>query len=149
MVRGITAFALLFAACGGSASQIEVKGEDRSVVEMAGDWKGSYVGVDSGRKGSISFSFMVGRHTAEGEVIMHPITDQSKPRPLEVRYVELAEGGSVHGKLSPYTDPQCNCSVVTEFVGMVEGNRIEGTFTTTAVTSKRTQTGRWWVERAE
>ena len=135
------------AACGGSASQFEVKGESRSIVELAGDWKGRYVGVDSGRKGEISFRIAVGRHTANATVLMYPAGDESEPQPLFVSFAEIGQDGPVHGTMSPYTDPRCQCQVVTEFDGVVVGDRIEGTFTTKPARSELIQNGRWWVER--
>lgn len=146
-VAGLTAVT----GCGGSSSQFEVKGEERSRVSLAGDWKGSYVGVDSGRKGEISFRITVGRHTADGEVLMYPAGAPSQPRPLAVSFAEVADDGSVKGTIKPYTDPQCECQVTTEFNGVLDGDRIEGTFATSAIDSALKdaidQKGRWWVER--
>ncbi len=137
----------LLSACGGSTTQFEVKAEDKKAVELAGDWKGSYVGVDSGRKGEISFSLTLGRHTAEGQVLMYPVDAPAKPQPLDIRFAEIGQNGEVRGTMTPYTDPQCKCQVTTEFNGVIENDRIEGTFTTQAVEAGLTQTGRWWVER--
>ena len=162
---GLSAMA---AGCGGSSSQFEVKGEERTKVGLAGDWKGSYVGIDSGRKGEISFRIVVGRHTADGEVLMFPAgfdaaggadaaadaaasAGARKPQPLQVSFAEVADDGTVKGTMEPYTDPQCACQVTTEFNGVLEGDRIEGTFSTQAVDEalkdKIDQKGRWWVER--
>ncbi|MEM9491614.1 MAG: hypothetical protein AAGC55_20885 [Myxococcota bacterium] len=134
-------------ACGGAASQVEVKGSDSDVVGLAGAWKGEYVGVDSGRKGEIVFNLTAGHYTAEGEVLMHPDNAPNKTRPLKIRFVEVDGGGTLRGTMEPYTDPQCQCSMIAEFVGQRQGDRIEGKFTASEVGSERSQTGRWWAER--
>lgn len=150
MVRFVVVVvALLYAACGGSSSQIEVKGEESRIDGLAGLWEGTYVGVDSGRTGTIRFDLTVGRHTADGEVVMFPGGDASKGTPLRVRFVEVKEDDTVRGRIEPYTDPSCSCSVATEFTGTLTGDAIEGTFTTRVVDSDQTQTGQWSVRRSK
>ena len=137
----IIAVVLSLSACGGSSSQVPVKGTDSQVVSLAGTWEGEYKGDESGRSGPISFTLTVGRHTAEGTVVMNNQT------PLQIKFVELEGGGGVNGKIEPYTDPSCNCMVETEFSGQRVSERIDGTFTTKVVQTGATQHGTWGVAR--
>jgi len=137
----IVAVVLSLSACGGSSSQVPVQGSDSQVVSLAGDWEGEYKGDESGRTGPVKFSLTVGRHTAEGTVVMGGQT------PLKISFVELEGGGSVNGKMEPYTDPSCNCMVETEFTGQRVGERIDGTFTTKVVDTGAVQHGTWGVTR--
>jgi hypothetical protein len=137
----IIAVVLSLSACGGSSSQVPVKGTDSQVVSLAGDWEGEYKGEESGRTGPIKFTLTVGRHTAEGTVVMGGQT------PLQIKFVELEGGGGVSGTIEPYTDPSCNCMVETEFSGQRINERIDGTFTTKMVETGATQRGTWGVAR--
>jgi hypothetical protein len=132
--------ALTLAACGSSSGQVPVKGEESQLASIAGEWEGEYKGDESGRSGPVHFSLGVGRHTAEGTVVM------SGQTPLQIKFVDV-EGGSVHGTIEPYTDPSCSCQVQTEFVGLRSGDRIEGTFITKVVGTDTEQHGSWNVTR--
>lgn len=125
-------------ACGGAAQQVEMKGADGELAQIAGDWEGSYTGTDSGRTGPVSFSLELGRHTADGTVLMGGET------PLKIQFVAV-EGGQVSGKIAPYTDPRCSCEVETEFVGTVVGDAITGSFVTRV--QGQEQRGEWSVTR--
>jgi hypothetical protein len=137
----ISAVVLSLAACGGSSSQVPVKGTDSQVISLAGTWEGEYKGDESGRSGPITFTLTVGRHTAEGTVVMNNQT------PLQIKFVELEGGGGVSGTIEAYTDPGCNCQVETQFSGQRVNERIDGTFTTKALESGQTQHGTWGVAR--
>jgi hypothetical protein len=138
----VAASVMMLSACGGSGSQIPVKGADSELISIAGQWEGQYVATDAGRTGPITFSLEVGRHTADGTLSL------GGQQPLKVSFVEVqGESGAVHGTVDRYTDPSCNCAVEAKFVGQVSGDRIEGTFTTTAVESGTTQRGTWEVTR--
>lgn len=140
--------ALLFAmtiglaACGGSQKQVEMKGGDTDLAKLAGDWEGTYTGIESGRQGPVSFSLQLGRHTADGTVLMGGET------PLEISFVAV-EGGELSGKIAPYTDPNCSCEVQTEFVGALDGDTITGTFTTKVSGTETEQHGNWSVTRKQ
>lgn len=125
-------------ACGGAAQQVEVKGAEPELQQLVGDWEGSYTGVESGRSGPVSFSLALGRHTADGTVLMGGET------PLQIQFVSI-EGGQISGKIAPYTDPRCSCEVVTEFVGTVVGDAITGSFVTRV--QGQEQRGEWSVTR--
>jgi len=68
-------------ACG--AGHKDVQGNDHELAKVAGEWEGDYKGADSGRSGPVTFSLQLGRHVAEGEVVMSGIT------PLEIAFVQL------------------------------------------------------------
>ena len=128
------------AACGGGQQAVEMKGGDSDLAKLSGDWEGSYTGQESGRTGPVSFSLELGRHTADGTVLMGGAT------PLKISFVAVSNG-QVTGKIDPYTDPNCQCQVQTEFVGTQSGDSITGTFTTTLVGKNVQQHGEWSVTR--
>ncbi len=128
------------AACGGSQKQVEVKGKETETAKLAGDWEGTYEGNESGRSGPVRFSLQLGRHTADGEVVMGGET------PLRIQFIEVA-GGKVEGKIAPYTDPNCECEVETSFIGTVSGDTISGMFSTKIGATGQIQTGTWQVTR--
>jgi hypothetical protein len=139
-VVGLALSAVVTGACGGTTSEVPVKGNDSQLVGIAGEWVGEYKGTESGRTGPVSFSLGVGRHTAEGTVRMGGQT------PLKIQFVSV-ESGDIHGTMEPYTDPACDCQVETTFVGTQNGNRIDGTFTAKMVASGTEQHGTWGVTR--
>jgi len=134
------ALSILFvlAACGGAQS-VEVKGGEGDLAALAGHWEGDYTGTESGRSGPVTFDLELGRHTADGTVLMGGET------PLKIQFVAV-EGGQLSGKIEPYTDPACSCEVQTEFVGTLNGDAITGSFTT-EVAGMGEQHGEWSVVR--
>jgi hypothetical protein len=137
--------ALLLSACAASANQVNVKGADKDIVLLAGEWSGDYKGLDSGREGKIVFNLTLGRHTAEGEVLMYA-KDRNEPRALKIQFVKV-DDNRISGRVGPYVDPQCACEVETEFLGDVEGDVIDGTFVTRIAALNVEQAGRWSVQR--
>ena len=139
---------LSLAACGAaSSSSVPVKGPDADVALLAGKWLGEYEGTDSGRRGSITFDLTLGYHTAEGQVLMHAGgAEDPAAVPLQIKFVAVA-GGGVSGKIAPYTDPGCKCTVETEFTGRVEGQSLTGTFVTRGEALPAPQNGRWSAQR--
>jgi len=127
-----------------SSAAVTVQGNDVDVTLLAGRWEGTYEGVESGRKGKIEFELSAGSRVAEGTVVMNAFEGPMNAKPLPIKLME-AQGNQVTGKLEPYTDPQCNCSVETEFVGTRKGRHIDGTFTTKVM--DKTQHGKWAVDR--
>jgi hypothetical protein len=127
------------AACGGAQHPVEVKGGESDIAALAGDWEGSYTGIESGRSGPVSFSLELGRHVAEGDVMLGSA-------PLKIQFVAV-ENGELSGKIAPYTDPTCSCEVQTAFVGQLSGDLISGTFTTSVVGRDIEQHGEWSVVR--
>jgi hypothetical protein len=127
--------------CAATAKQVEVKGGNEDLVRLAGDWEGQYQGTDSGRTGAIKFSLQVGRHTADGEVFLGGA-------PLKITFVEV-DGGQISGRIDPYTDPTCACQVKTEFLGMLKGDVVDGTFTSEVIRDGTTMHGNWSVARKD
>ncbi len=127
-------------ACGGGQKDVEIKGKDTEMVNIAGNWAGDYKGNESGRTGTVKLSLELGRHTAEGEVFMEGST------PLKIQFIEVA-GGQLKGTMSPYTDPNCQCEVETSFLGTVSGDSISGMFETKVGATGQIQTGTWQVVR--
>jgi hypothetical protein len=117
-----------------------MKGGDMDLARLAGDWAGNYKGTESGREGPVTFSLTIGQHTADGTVLMGGTT------PLKIQFVAV-EHGKIAGKIDPYTDPSCQCQVQTEFTGTLEGETIDGGFTTKVVGKDIEQHGVWNVTR--
>ena len=44
-----------------------------------------------------------------------------------ISFVRIAQG-SVCGRLEPYFDPECDCTVETVFVGELSAGMLEGTY---------------------
>src|SRR4051794_20544742 len=82
------------AACGAGQKEVEVKGKDTEMAKLSGTWEGDYKGNESGRNGTVKFSLELGRHTAEGEVLMGGAT------PLKIQFVDV-EGGQIKGTVAP------------------------------------------------
>jgi hypothetical protein len=133
---------LTFVACGGAVQSIEMKGGDPDLASIAGDWKGKYEGLDTGRTGDIQFSLELGRHTADGQVFMG-----GSHTPLSIRFVQV-QRDQISGEIDPYIEPSCACQVHTQFLGSITGNQIDGTFTTTVSMTGGELHGTWHVTRA-
>jgi len=142
------ALVLLLCGCGGTqSSSTTVKGQEVDIVMTAGIWDGTYEGVESGRRGTIHFELVQGYGVTEGKVVMNA-GDPTKAVPLSIKFIDIGKG-TIQGKLAPYTDPQCNCQVETEFIGRRQGNVVSGTFTTTMVGTNKTQRGTWQAQRVK
>lgn len=128
---------LLVAGCTSPQSApIPVRGD---LSSLAGEWRGSYESPALGRGGSIIFTLVSGEEHAHGDVVMVPSGTTSRLRPAEgmnaaapaqtltIQFVR-AIGDQVTGTLSPYTDPECNCTATASFTGRLDGNAIRGTF---------------------
>ena len=131
----------LVAACGGSQQDVAVRGSDMDLARIQGDWDGTYTGTDSGRSGQVKFSLQLGRHTADGEVVMNGAT------PLKIEFVNVKKN-EIKGTIAPYTDPTCSCEVTTTFNGtLTNDNAIDGQFETKVSKTGQVQTGTWSVTR--
>ena len=136
----------LVVGCAATGPAVAVQGSDADVSVLAGKWEGSYEGQESGRQGTIAFDLFAGYRIAEGKVMMNAGGDPSQAKPLQIQFVQVG-GKQLSGKIEPYTDPQCSCSVLTEFVGEMHGNIIGGTFTTHPAGSTKSQSGHWTASR--
>jgi hypothetical protein len=69
------------------------------------------------------------------------------PQVLTISFVRVEEG-KVSGRLAPYTDPRCGCTLFTVFEGRLSGNTLEGTYTSRHSATGEVEGGRWKVTRA-
>src|SRR5262249_23122461 len=99
-------------------------------------------GNESGRAGTVQFSLQLGRHVADGQVIMGGAT------PLKIEFVAV-KAGQVKGTIAPYTDPNCSCEVETSFLGNIAGDKITGMFETKISKTGQIQTGSGSVARSK
>ncbi len=156
----------LAAACMAPPAPVPLIGESPDLAKLVGKWEGEYSSSATGRSGSIVFELAAVGDTAAGEVVMIPrgwsrplrVTRPMDERPAEplglttdpellrIEFVRI-DGGRVSGTLSPYTDPDCGCTLRTTFVGRLDGDVIAGTFVSRHVEGGTTQSGRWKVER--
>src|SRR4051812_16378208 len=156
----ITALCLLVSAtaCARPTPGIEVTSTDFDVNPLVGQWRGTYSSNATGRNGTIAFTLLAGESSASGNVVMIPRADSlltpqeremvnsvSAPRSvLSIHFVQK-QGGSVHGNLDPYPDPDCQCTVTTTFDGAFKGgSAIEGTYSTVPSVAGGTVTGGTW-----
>jgi hypothetical protein len=148
------------AGCRYQPSPVTLRGSPPEIATLAGEWNGEYGGAQSGRSGSVSLRITAGGDTAYGDVVMVTNTGQRpvavhgpaehmaharSSEVLRISFVRVAEG-RVTGVLEPYVAPDCQCSVTTSFSGSVQGDVIEGTFTTRGSAGLE-QSGWWRVSR--
>jgi len=147
-MRAVIMFSMcvLMVGCAANGKSVEVKGPVEDRVVLAGEWKGVFKGTQTGREGTVEFNLGMGRHHAEGQVMMYPSEDRSKAQPLKIRFVTV-KNGEVTGKITPYMDPRCKCEVRTEFSGHLSGDSIEGSFVTHIPAASQKQSGTWVVYR--
>jgi hypothetical protein len=76
------------------------------------------------------------------------ISTAAQRQSLTINFVRK-QGGTLLGTLDPYTDPDCRCTVNTNFQGaFTDARTIEGTFTTTNPQGATPPTaGTWKVTR--
>jgi hypothetical protein len=155
VVRTSLGLALLAGACVGVQPPVPVSGD---VASLTGEWEGTYSSAQSGRRGNIFFRLEAGRDTARGDIVMYPVGypvatapwDPSNPadpnRPsaevLTITFVQ-AVAGTVTGRLDPYRDPQCGCSLTTTFIGKLQGDTLSGTFTSWHQEMQKRVEGEW------
>ena len=139
---------------------VQLQGDPGSVARLAGSWTGEYWGGAGGRGGSLSFTLRSGTDSLYGDVTMiDPYGQQLRPAdpmaahvqhvssPQQLRIdVVAVEADSIRGVLEPYVAPDCECTVTTTFTGRVVGNRITGSFQTSAGGRLRAE-GSWEMKR--
>lgn len=141
---------------------VPIYGESVSLLLLDGEWDGFYSSQDTGRSGGIYFDLTAEVDSAVGEVVMfspgryvppnpsiregRPQFDATHSQVLAISFVR-AEGSQISGSLSPYTDPDCGCTLSTTFVGQLDGDRIEGTFISLSRDHSHTNRGTWEVSR--
>jgi hypothetical protein len=143
------------------APPVPVSGSAADLSALSGRWEGEYSSKATGRSGSVVFELHPGDKIARGDVLMIPKepggtepaavpseTIHGMPQVLTISFVS-AEGGVLKGTMNPYRDPKCECEVQTTFVGRLEGDTIEGTFTTTPNGPGTITTGSWKMSRKQ
>lgn len=151
---------LVLAGCAATQTPpIAVIGPD--VLPLAGEWRGSYELPRLNRGGSIMFMLASGEDHAHGDVVMTPAGSNQPLRPapecgpvdpdyhapaqaLAIRLVRV-RGDTVSGTLAPYEDPECRCTAVASFRGVVHGDFIRGVFEVRR--AAETLSGTWSVRR--
>src|SRR5690349_21850451 len=141
----VGAAALLVGACHYRPTPVPLAGDRSTIALLAGDWTGTYRGMQTDRTGSITFTIRANADSAFGDVLMETppgaprITPADPPavhnlhargpQLLAIKFVAIY-GGEIEGALEPYTAPDCDCIVTTRFTGRVAGDTISGTFVT-------------------
>ena len=161
---GVMAMGVLLAVgCGGAAPPtVAVTGSVVDRATLAGVWDGEYSSAATGRSGIMAFEFNSAGDEAAGEVVMVP--HQQIPRSFRLgldaevmeQYSDFSQilvierlhisDGALTGRLLPYEDPDCQCTVSTDFEGTVDGDTMTGTFTVKS-SSGSVQRGRWSITR--
>jgi hypothetical protein len=154
-------------ACATKPTPITVTGDPSDRASLAGKWVGEYNSPATGRSGSIVFNLSSTGEAANGDVVMVPrgygkalvpygpttASGATVQNPAggasEVLTIKLVRvtGDTVSGVLDAYRDPQCDCPVVTTFIGTLNGDTIDGTFTTRGSQAAAPQSGTWRVKR--
>jgi hypothetical protein len=136
----------MIGACATTSSTVAVEGDDLDVSLLAGKWEGTYEGTSSGRKGEVKLDLAAGNRVAEGKVMMNSLGDPATARELAIKFMHVG-GRKLTGTIAPYTDPQCNCMVETEFTGTKTGDTISGTFQTGREGQTKQPAGTWTATR--
>lgn len=166
----LTPLAGVALACATKPTPITVAGDSADRATLAGKWSGEYQSGTTARSGSIVFNLSPSGDAASGDVVMIPrgygkaleaynqtsttgtstITTTQNTNNSQVLTIKLVRvnGDTVSGVLDAYRDPECDCAVVTTFTGTLNGDSIEGTYSTRGTQSNAPQTGTWRVKRA-
>lgn len=154
-------------ACASKPTPISVAGDSGDRASLAGKWVGEYSSPSTGRSGSIVFNLSPSGDAANGDVVMIPrgygralqpynvgnpasgagVQNTTPSQVLTIKLVRVS-GDTVSGVLDAYRDPECDCPVQTTFVGRLNGDTIDGTFSTTGRPAAGPQTGTWRVKRS-
>jgi hypothetical protein len=149
-------------ACAGSPPPVTVVGTESDLATLDGAWSGEYWGTGAGRSGSIVFEVKADSHSATGDVAMTPrgsnrplhrahdatVSEASIPTTqlLSIRFVRVAED-RVSGELDPYHSPDCDCTLLTRFLGTMRADTISGTYETSGERGAPRTSGEWRVVR--
>ena len=162
---GLVSLACVSLACASKPTPVIVTGDAGDRASLAGKWSGEYTSSATGRSGSIVFNLSPSGDAANGDVVMIPrgngkalvpygnattaaggtVSAAPVSQVLTIKLVRVS-GNMVSGVLDAYRDPECDCPVVTTFTGTLNGDTIEGTFSTSG-SSNTPQTGTWRVKR--
>lgn len=140
--------ALFLTGCATSRASVPVRGEVTETALLAGEWRGQFDGAREERHGKIEFNLEMGRHTADGEVVVFAPKKGEPPMQLRIEYLAV-EDNKITGKIEPYTDPECDCVVETEFEGDLTGDFIIGTYAARMPATGAARKGEWSAERID
>ncbi len=163
---GLAAAAWALLSCASKPTPVTVTGDAGDRASLAGKWTGEYNSPTTGRSGSIVFNLSPAGDAANGDVVMVPsgygkalvpygnatttggatVQGAASSQVLTIKLVRVS-GDTVNGVLDAYRDPECDCPVVTTFTGTLNGDTIDGTFSTRGSQSNAPQTGSWRVKR--
>jgi hypothetical protein len=160
LVRLAAASVILAAACTYAGTPVPLRGRAGDIAALAGRWDGEFWSDESRRNGALLFTIRAGTDTAFGDVVLTPtsfepviaadakdpvhLQHSRAPEVLRIHFVTVRDR-MIQGEIEPYVAPDCKCVVVTEFLGTVDGNVIEGAYTTRG--SGVRQEGRWSMRR--
>jgi hypothetical protein len=139
----------------GPPPKTEMSSSDFDLNPLVGEWHGDYTNPEAGRSGTIAFTLRAGESSASGKVVMIPGKADSLASAaamarsvINIKFMRK-EGNKVTGTLDPYRDPQCDCTVTTNFEGtFTDARTIEGSFTTVpSRTGANVTGGKWKVTR--
>ena len=155
--------------CAIRGPRTEISAAEADLKPLVGKWIGGYSSQETSRTGSIWFTLRAEENCAMGSVEMvaprladatpvaaspnrpivtDPRNSQSKEM-LTIHFVRK-ERNRVVGLLDPYIDPDCACTVITSFQGVMTGDRIEGTYSTrSAALAHNPTVGHWKVLRVK
>jgi hypothetical protein len=155
----LTVFAI---GCRTQAVPVHVEGDPVSIAWLAGSWTGEYHGGNAARSGSLDFTLRRGTDSLYGDVTMVGSSGQplrpadpmdvhrshvQAPQRLRIDFVAV-HADVVQGNLEPYVSSDCECIVVTTFVGQVRGDDIAGMFVTQNAGHVIAE-GRWEMHRVD
>jgi hypothetical protein len=152
----VTLAAATVLGCSSNPKPISMMGSPEDINLMVGSWIGTYASDAGDRSGTIQFELEKDVETASGRVVMYfGEIDPSRPAEqqdvrslrLAISFIQLGSG-YVSGRLTPYLDPTCECMIETLFQGKLEGDTIEGTFSSHGVNEDLHRVGTWSVNRA-
>lgn len=141
---------------------VPVVGDPAELQRLTGEWSGRYDSTATGRSGSIVFH-LPADGSGHGDVVMIPLPRIHPRDPhgviaqaqisaaevatvINIREIRVANG-IISGELVPYQEPNDGFLVTATFRGMVDGERIVGTFTMLTGTRNAPLNGTWSVRR--
>jgi hypothetical protein len=160
MLLGLAALAGGPAGCASRAASVPLVASAVDSAALEGEWVGDYQMPATGRSGSIQFTLRADGTGASGDVLMIPRGATQPLRRIEEPGASVAadrqtslltisivrvSGDTVSGRLDPYLDPDCQCTVETTFRGRLSGDTIAGTFESQGAPGVRV--GQWRVRR--
>lgn len=152
--------AAVIAACSYAGTPVPLRGSPAEISRLAGRWDGEFWSDESGRRGTLLFTIRAGTDTALGDVVLgsgmtEPVIAADARDPQHLRHSRAPDvlrvtfvavrGEMLRGEIEPYIAPDCKCVVVTEFLGTIAGDTVQGRYDTRGPGVR--QVGRWSMRR--